>query len=465
MHVLYVTAQTPWGPSEAFILPEIIELERQGHRVTVCPLRPQKKLAPGSEAAHVAKNSVYLPLLGCRTFLYAVKTLLWRPAASLRAVFQLLFGTDSMWKRAKNLAIVPKGLALAWLVRCLRPDHIHVHWASTPSSAAFIAANITGTPWSFTAHRWDIKERNALSLKIRSAVFARAISQKAAALLRNEIRGDEHSNVLCIHMGCRPDGSSHATLRDTKLFTGELADPPLIVCPANLLPVKGHKVLIKACSLLRNWGVQFRCLMFGQGPLEEELKSMTKQERLGEFIEWRGQIPHDELLALYGTGRVSVVVLPSIVTPDGEEEGIPVSLMEAMSAGIPVISTLTGNIPELLRDGAGLLVREKDANALAFAIRCLFEDRALYERVARLGRQRVVDEFSIEESVKTLVGAMSDLPGTTNCQHRPRNEQPMCSRPSEHDKLLSASATAYSEANEEYPAICRVEAVDRGALR
>lgn len=416
MHVLYVTVQTPWGRSEAFILPEIIEIRRQGHRVTVCPLRPQKKIAPGKEPVQVADDAVHLPLLGWRTLCYAALTTLWRPLPSVRIVLRLLRSSGGARKLIKNLAVVPKGLALAWLTRCLRPDHIHAHWASTPSSAAFIAAEITGTSWSFTAHRWDIKERNALALKIRSAVFARAISEKGTLQLRKEVPSSCHSKVFCIHMGASFSGTERGPVNDDPTLPGE-STVPIIACPANLLPVKGHTVLLEACTLLQRWQVSFRCLLFGQGPLEYELKRMSERAGLGTLVEWRGHIPHDELLDLYRSRKVSLVVLPSIVTEDGEEEGIPVSLIEAMSAGIPVVSTLTGSIPELLRGGAGLLVPERDPYALAQAIRGLLDDPILYRATADAGRKRVEEAFSVERTVSDLIASIESYT-QTGCSHR-----------------------------------------------
>lgn len=405
-HVLYVTAQVPWGRGESFILPEVMEVERQGHRVTICPLRPQKRLAPGSEAAHVARYSIRLPLFGLNTLFCACRAFLWRPAESIRAILQLLRKTTGTRRRLKNSVIVPKGLALAWIVHRLRPDHIHAHWASTPSSAAFIAAEISGISWSFTAHRWDIKERNALSLKITSAAFARAISEKGAALLRNEVTEDKQSKVLCIHMGCCLDHFSRVPSDDTEVLGKEQVSPPLIVCPANLLPVKGHETLIKACSILRDQDIQFRCVMFGQGPLEQQLKLMTSQYGLGDVVEWPGLVPHDELIRLYKTHKVALVALPSIVTQDGEEEGIPVSLIEAMAAGIPVVSTVTGSIPELLHDGAGLLVQPGDPASLAVEIRRLLEDQELCRQVAKAGQTRVQGHFDIRRTVTDLLSAM-----------------------------------------------------------
>lgn len=353
----------------------------------------------------MADDAVYLPLLGCRTLCYAALATLWRPLVSMRVVSRLLRSSGGTTRLMKNLAVVPKGLALAWLTRRLRPDHIHAHWASTPSSAAFIAAEITDTPWSLTAHRWDIKERNALALKIGSAVFVRAISEKGRLQLQEEIPSSYHSKILCIHMGADFPGTEEVSVNDDLTLLGERT-APVIACPANLIPVKGHRVLIEACALLQQWRVSFRCLLFGQGPLEYELKRMSEEAGLGTMVEWRGQIPHDELLNLYRSRKVSIVVLPSIVTEDGEEEGIPVSLIEAMCAGIPVVSTYTGSIPELLRGGAGLLVPEKDPYALAQAIRGLLDDPVLYRATGEAGRKRVEEAFSVERTVSDLIASI-----------------------------------------------------------
>ena len=97
------------------------------------------------------------------------------------------------------------------------------------------------------------------------------------------------------------------------------------------------------------------------------------------FVELRAAIPNDELLGLYRDNRVDLLVLPSITTPEGEHEGLPTVLVEAMSFGIPVISTNTGGIPELLSDGAGLLVREKSSVALADAIESCDERSSIHD--------------------------------------------------------------------------------------
>jgi len=100
---------------------------------------------------------------------------------------------------------------------------------------------------------------------------------------------------------------------------------------------------------------------------------------------------------------VDAVVLPSITTDDNEREGIPVALMEAMAYGIPVVSTRTAGIPELISEGAGLLVGEKEAQELAGAIEKLITDEELAAEIGKRGRERVEEEFHLQKNARLLL--------------------------------------------------------------
>ena len=149
--------------------------------------------------------------------------------------------------------------------------------------------------------------------------------------------------------------------------------------------------------------LNFRCLLFGNGPLRDKLQQMAKELNLIDVVNFCGSVAHDEILKLYSTGAVSVLVLPSIETKDGEKEGIPVSLMEAMAAGVPVISTTTGGIPELLGNGAGILVPPEDCEALANAIERLLKDPEIRREIGIKGREKVKKEFAIDSVVQKLI--------------------------------------------------------------
>lgn len=174
----------------------------------------------------------------------------------------------------------------------------------------------------------------------------------------------------------------------------------VLLCPAALLPIKGHKYLIEA---LRYLPEEVHLWLAGEGPLRSELVSEVQRLGLEERVKFLGYLPHDSLLQLYREKQVDAVVLPSVDLGGGLNEGIPVSLIEAMAFGYPVVATATGGIPELLRDGAGLLVPDKSAEALAQAISQLLRDKDLRQDLARGGRLRVEQEFAVERVARTLL--------------------------------------------------------------
>src|SRR5260370_27575528 len=176
MRIIYVTASLPFGPGEAFIIAEIRELLRRGHEVLVVPRSRWGKVMHG-DAEALLPQTVGQPVLSyeiLRSALY----LFWQiPLRALMAL-SLLLQTRSPRVMLKNLAVYPKGLWLAQIAEQWRAQHIHAHWAGTTASVAMVASNISGIPWSFTCHRWDIVEKNLLCLKVRAATLARFINQK-----------------------------------------------------------------------------------------------------------------------------------------------------------------------------------------------------------------------------------------------------------------------------------------------
>jgi len=393
MKIAYITAQTPYGKGEAFVLPEVIELKKQGHDVVVFPLRPEKELAQGQEATEVGRVTVRIPLFDLSVFFRALRLATLRPGLVARIWGGIFRDSGNFKKILKNLTVVPKGLVLGEEVKKRGVDHIHAHWASTPSTAAYIAALYSEVPWSFTAHRWDIGEGNMLEVKVKSSKFARTINLRGANELKRQLPNELWDKVHIIHMGVNLSESISNANQD--FFT--------IASVGNLLPVKGHEFLLGACFILKGRNVNFRCLLFGNGPLRDKLQQMAKELNLIDVVNFCGSVAHDEILKLYSTGAVSVLVLPSIETKDGEKEGIPVSLMEAMAAGVPVISTTTGGIPELLGNGAGILVPPEDCEALANAIERLLKDPEIRREIGIKGREKVKKEFAIDSVVQKLI--------------------------------------------------------------
>lgn len=385
----------PYGPKETFIIPEIIEIQRCGHHVIIIPVRPDKELF--HQDAVIFRNETYrADLISSKIIFTFLAEFLHRPVAALKTLATVVLRSRSLKIALKNISVVPKAFYTAHILRREKIDHIHAHWASTPSTVAYIAASLTGIPWSFTAHRWDIAENNILRTKVVSAAFVRAIDENGKKRIVEIVKEkvlDDKIHVLHMGVGTQNHGNSDK----------QSSDPFTILCPANMVHIKGHVYLLRACRLLRQKGAKIKCLLAGDGTLKDELKALAGELDLNDQTKFLGRLPHEQLLEMYKKDIIDVVILPSIETEAGEAEGIPVALIEAMSFGIPVISTHTGGIPELLGEGAGIMVKDKDSQELANAMETLYNDVSLRRMLGAQGRERVKKEFNLEAVVGEML--------------------------------------------------------------
>jgi glycosyltransferase involved in cell wall biosynthesis len=392
--LVYVTSSYPYGHGEGFLTGELRELERQGHDVTIVPTFARGPLVHEDARALVPRTRC-VPLLSPAVAASALRVSLASPVRSLE-VLAGLRRSRSATILAKNIAVYPKGLWLAALARELGADHIHAHWGGTSATLAMFASGVTDVPWSLTVHRWDIREDNLLRLKLHSASFVRAVSGDGLHDLER-IVGPTRTPALVIHMGVPiPAGTLDTRVRRTD---GAMLR---VLVPAGLLEVKGHRYLVDAIRVLRSRGTHVHVGLAGAGPLRAEIAQQVVDASVADECVLLGQLSHSELLRQLEGGEWDAVALASVETASGEKEGIPVVFLEAMSYGLPVVGTAVGGIPELLGDDAGLLVRSRDAVALADALERLARDPALRARLGRLGRERVERDFSVESVVREL---------------------------------------------------------------
>lgn len=396
MTVVIVTSSFPFGPKEAFLAAELNELARQGAELRIVPMRARGAVFH-AEARQLLDRSVREPLLSVEVIVRAVGMVARHPMRCARAL-GLLFRSRSARILLKNLAVYPKGLWLASKVRQWNAVHIHAHWAGTTATLAMIASTVSGVDWSFTAHRWDIEERNLLVQKSTSASFARFISLCGhRQALRAGVPASANSVVL--HMGValprapgEPAPPAHAPR------------PFVIACPGIMISRKGHADLIDAFAELVSEGRDTQLWLIGDGPLRPRLEARVQALRLSERVVFTGILPHDELLALYREQRVDVVALASVDEQGQPAEGIPVSLIEAMNAGVPVVATAAGGTPELLDGGSGILVPPGDFKQLAVALRALHDQPELRRGLVGEARRRIASEFDVRRIATQLHG-------------------------------------------------------------
>jgi colanic acid/amylovoran biosynthesis glycosyltransferase len=385
MRLLYVTSTFPYGEGEGFLVPEVAALGRLGHELTVAPLRRRRSVVH-ADAQRLPVRIEAEPLLSSRVLRAAAGELARSPGACARLLRELL-GSRTPRILGKNLLAFPKALWLARRARELEVEHIHAHWAATTATLALVAGELTGIPWSFTAHRWDIAEDNLLALKVRRASYVRAINELGARELARA-GGDGLRRPEVLHMGVELPAAAAARRGGPGGFR--------ILTAAFLYEVKGHLDLADALALLAERGQAVHWDVAGNGPLRGALVERVGKLGLDGKVRLLGFVSHDALLDRLGRGEWDAVVLPSVETADGVREGIPVSLIEALARGVPVVATATGGIPELLDGGAGLLVPPRDPAALAAALERLQREPGLAEELARRGRERVERDFSAE---------------------------------------------------------------------
>jgi glycosyltransferase involved in cell wall biosynthesis len=376
-----VSGKYPYGLGEAFLDTELRALAPGFSRIVVFPTSPNVAAAG---YAGVPADVVRIPLASLATLSLAARAVLRNPRRALSALATLLRERYPLRAKLKNLAVIPKGLALAELARARGVTHLHAYWLSTPATAAWLAARVAGIPFSATTHRWDLYENNMAARKLRDARFIRTISERGRVdLLR--MTGGDPAKVILIRLGIALPAAAPVPAAG--------GGPLRIVCAARLVAVKGHAVLIEALSRLRERGVAFTCTLAGEGELREALARQVAVAGLEDAVAFAGVIPHDELLGRLQRGEYDVSVIASIERPGGLMEGVPVALIEAMAAGVTVVATDSGSVRELVDGTNGLLVPESDAGALAAALERAAADPALRARLRAEGRARVEREF------------------------------------------------------------------------
>lgn len=384
--IYYVTASYPYGSGESFIEPEIGEWEQRGRVVRVIPVYARGALR--TNAGGVSALTHY-PLF---RFNYILSGIFWTARAPRKVGALVLDLLRAPGKLPKNLAALFKAFALADSIKAAPALHVHAHWGGVSSTMAMAISRLTGIPWSLTCHRWDIYENNLLALKSRDAQFVRFISDRG---MRDSLRyGVRQEKALVVHMGVNltsmpPQKTSPSTC-------------PRIVCAANLIEVKGHRYLIEAMRLIKDKGIDATLYLYGDGPLRDSLMQQCRELKLGESVVFAGQLPHLELLDTYKAGKVDLFVLPSIQVSDSHHEGIPVSLMEAMSFGIPVVSTQTGSIEELLPAELGVTVPDRSASALADVMYDVLGNPAQYAGLSKALGELVVNGWQIKSCIDAL---------------------------------------------------------------
>lgn len=396
--IVYVLERFP-ADTLNFVYNEIKVLEREGFAVDIFSLLPGT-VCP-EEARDLAPRTTAVRPLGWRRAVAAwLHYMVRRPAPLVTLLVRLPLDNDGggLRKALRILGHVAVGVQFAWLVRG-RDDHIHAHFAFKAATAALVAARLNGTTFSFTAHGSATvmpAKRSCLRSKVRGAAFVVPVSEYNLRVLRQLCPDTPADRFVVNRTGILLD---QFPLRQGGR-TG--AGPLRIICVASLYPVKNHGSLLRACGLLARRDIPFRLDLVGSDPdgRMADLRRLAEAEGIAERVEFHGSVDHGRIAGLLGDA--DVCVLTSI------SEGIPVSLMEAMARGVPVVGPHVTGVPELVRDGeTGLLADPDRPEDFAEAFARLVRDPDLGVRLAVAARALVEADYDMVRNAQQLAGVFA----------------------------------------------------------
>ncbi len=378
---------------QTFCYREVAELYRQGITPPIFSIRNPKDEPPQDWDTRIVRRVHYLPEE--KELLEEVQR-----ASKKRRLSPAIIAALDEWGRRTDFLRLYQAVYVGLRLQDLGIDHVHAHFAGMAARTAFWIAKFFPITFSFTAHANDIFAPGNFEIGLEKLIqTARLIiteTDYSEKFLRE--RFPEHADrIHRIYNGLNLAEFGHANFS---------SDPPMIVAIGRLIAKKGFANLIRACALLVEHGRPFRCEIFGDGPLESQLRGQVEELGLQEFVQLPGPKPQHELRERLA--RASVFVLPSVPEAEGGMDNLPTVIMEAMATGLPVVSTRIGGIPEMVIDNeTGFLMRPDDPVALADAIEKVINDRSLGQKLGQAGHGRAQKLFSIEKNVRDLCALLN----------------------------------------------------------
>ena len=384
--------------SETFIAQEIKALEDRGLAIAIVSLR-----RPTDPYSHPIHDEIKAPVAYLPEYLWREPLRLWRGwrasrmmagYASARRIWLADLARDRTANRIRRF-----GQALVLAAESGRDVvHLHAHFLHTPASVARYAGLITGKSWSCSAHAKDIWTSPEWEKAEKLADCAWAVTCTAAnrdhlAKLAPPGRVELAYHGLDLARFPAVQKSDNAGSGNRR--------PVTLLSVGRAVEKKGYDDLLTALAALPV-DLDWRFRHIGGGPLGDALQSQARAAGLGGRIEWLGAQAFDVVLAHYRAA--DVFVLPCRIAADGDRDGLPNVLMEAMSCGLPVLSTRVSGIPELIDDGVnGRLTPPGDTQALAAVLAELITDSALRRRLGAAGEARLRADFAMDRGIDQLM--------------------------------------------------------------
>jgi colanic acid/amylovoran biosynthesis glycosyltransferase len=373
---------------QTFCYREVAEVYGQGVAPPIFSIRNPKGEPAQDWDARIVKRVHYLPEE--KELLEEVQR-----ASKRRRLTPVIIAALDEWGRRTDFLRLYQAVYVGLRLQELGIHHVHAHFAGMAARTAFWVAKFFPVTFSFTAHANDIFAPRNFEIGLDKLVSAARViiteTDYSEKFLRERFP-ERADRIRRIYNGLNLGEFGRANFS---------SDPPLIVAIGRLIAKKGFANLIRACALLVEHGRSFRCEIFGEGPLENQLRGQIEESGLKELVQLPGAKPQHEIRKCLARARV--FVMPSVPEAEGGMDNLPTVIMEAMATALPVVSTRIGGIPEMVVESeTGFLVEPDDVVALAGAIEEVINDRSLGQKLGQAGYERAEKFFSIEKNVREL---------------------------------------------------------------
>jgi glycosyltransferase involved in cell wall biosynthesis len=414
--------------SQTHILNEILGLERLGHHIRIFGMTPAEEEVRHEAVAQVRARAEFLDAALrrprwalARDHLRVAARHPIRYARTAAYLARRPYHTAGYTTTSRYPCFAQAVYLAAHLERgkAGSVDHVHSHFAHDPTLVALLVSMLSGMTFSFTAHARDMLQipQEALAERIKHARAVVTICQANVDYLREVAPTGHGAKVRLVHTGIDVDAFSPAReLRTPSEVRGaasagplQSAGPvqsarsgvPLIVVVSRLVAKKGLLDLLEALGLVKAGSGDFRCVILGDGPLRDEIGVAISRLSLADSVELAGPATLAQVRrALQGA---DLYALTPFVTDDGDREGLPSSVLEAMACGVPVVSTRTAGIPEAVIHGdTGLLAEPRDVPGIAAQVTTLLDDPELRRRMGASARARIVEQWGAEAVARQI---------------------------------------------------------------
>jgi glycosyltransferase involved in cell wall biosynthesis len=378
--------------SETFVYREVNALRARGWNVRACALNRPEEIPHELRDLQTGVTYVYQGGWIASAFMEVLS----RPVRSIQTIAQARRDGRSSVNRPSTMKVIGQAIAGLSVARRLRGiAHLHCHFAHAPTTVGMYAAKQLGIPFSFTGHANDLFQRRSLiEVKLRRAAFVCCISNWHREFYE-QIEpncGDRYRIVRC-----------GVKVSDFDAKASRIPDERLrVLTVCRLVEKKGVDTLIRALAQLgKKHGIRWHLTVAGNGPDMARLAALANALKCADDIEWLGAVENERVRSLLSAA--DVFALPCRMDSNGDKDGIPVVLMEAMAAGVPCIGGDLPAIRELIQhERTGLLIGGEDLSTLCDYLARLAHDAELRGKLGNAGRARVAEEFSLDQNIDRL---------------------------------------------------------------